>query len=438
MRKFVTFGPGLLILAVAFGVLILGPLALRRVQTAQLSARVLQAQHRLEVAAMPDPATMTARLVADAVLPGVVHIETENPFGNPTEAAEGEGEANEPPRRQRMRRPAVSSGAGWVWNNSGVIITNAHVIGESADVKVELYDGRVRRATVLGTDPNTDIGVLKIDVADTIGLSRASQEPIFVGDRVFAFGSPFGIKFSMSQGIVSGLGRGGDAAGLVGMRAGYTNFIQTDAAMNPGNSGGPIVDARGRVVGMATAIANNISQQSGPFGTPLQGQSAGIGFAIPLETVESIVEQLLEDKLVLRGYLGLSPSRNLPDGEDLMARFGYEGAGALIDSVVPDQPAWKAGLRGGDIIVSVEGRPTPTFDILRSIVSIKKPGTTLAFTYWRDGQLREMPVTIGAAYVTGEGLRAGLSYIPGSETMTIAQAREVVRRELSGEKPATD
>lgn len=450
MRKFVAFGPGVVLMLAVLAVLFFGPIALKRVQTAQIAARVTLAQNRLDQSSLLEELNRAQRAVADAVLPGVVHIETQTDLEllrrrlEPP-ADEGEGDAapqdeaapGTPPARPRpapaFRRPVVSSGAGWFWNDQGVIITNAHVVGEASDVKVELYDGRVRTATIVGTDPHTDIAVMRIDAGSVPPLRRATGEPISIGDRVFVFGSPFGIKFSMSQGIVSGLGRGGDAAGMVGLRGGYTNFIQTDAAMNPGNSGGPLVDIRGRVVGMATAIANNITQSGTPGLTPTQGQNAGIGFAIPLETVEAVVAQLLEADIVLRGYLGIGPGF-IADHERFAAEHGFEGGGVLISEVRENEPAWDAGLRAGDIIVEIDGRDTPTFDILRSIISIAGPGTKVKIRYWRDRAFHHTEVTLGAA-IAGEGFRGRLQYIPGSQHMTIPQIRQWLKGHATEKKP---
>jgi len=354
--------------------------------------------------------------VATSVLPSVAHIQVRSnvTFG-------GDEEAGRPGTRRSFPR---ASATGWVWSPEGFIVTNAHVAEGSDELRVELNDGRVRNARVVGTDVRTDIALLKIDDAPgLVPLRRASGEPVFVGDRVFAFGSPFGIKFSMSQGIVSGLGRS-EAAGLVGMNSGYTNFIQTDAAINPGNSGGPLVDVRGRIVGMSTAIANNV--QFDGDGPALQGQSAGIGFAIPLETIEAIVGQLVEDNIVLRGYLGITLSQYFPE---IAQRFNltYDGTGIVVTAVRDGHPAERAGLRVGDVITRVQGSVASNPDVLRSLVSIRQPGESVKIGLWREGQASELEVRVGAAYFSAdrEG-REDLVYVPGSENMTKAQVRQEV------------
>ena len=276
---------------------------------------------------------------------------------------------------------------------------------------------------------------------------------------MFAFGSPFGIKFSMSRGIVSGLGRS-EGARFLGMNGGYTNFIQTDAAMNPGNSGGPLVNANGMVVGMNAAIANNFEFNGLPrqqleavdpetralveslarsLSRPTQGQSAGIGFAIPLETVEAVVGQILDDTemVVLRGYLGINLAgelafyqRDPDDFRDRRARelaravAGFDGRGVLVAGTPENQPAARAGILEGDVIISIAGRPTPSIDVLRSIVSVQEPGQPIAVRLWRDGAETDLQVRLGAAYNQPNGT---LDFVEGSESMTLDEIRNVIR-----------
>ena len=269
--------------------------------------------------------------------------------------------------------------------------------------------------------------VVKIDPGvGVMPLNRASGEPIKVGQRVFAFGSPFSIKFSMSQGIISGLGRS-EAASFLNMIGGYTNFIQTDAAMNPGNSGGPLVDVNARLVGMNAAIANNVDSD----GDGLQGQSAGIGFAIPVDTVEAVVAQLIDEDsdVVLRGYLGINLTRFDMDPQTA-SRLGYAGPGVLVAATPAGQPASKGGIERGDIITEINNVATPTSDILRSLISIQRPGEPVSITVWRpdnrgSGEFLDLSVRLGAAYNVGRNLR----YIEGSEDMTRAQIYRAIERE---------
>lgn len=409
MRRFVSFGPSLVVLLATLALLALAPAMLRRVHLAEINATVQFAQARLDQRAdLLDQLNQATREVADAVMPGVVHVSVRATI----EDEEG---------NRRFAGPRASA-AGWFYNADGFIVTNAHVVAEAETIRIETSDGRVREATVVGKDERTDVALLRADgLAGTQGLRRATGEPIHVGDRVFAFGSPFGIKFSMSQGIVSGLGRS-EAASLVGMNSGYTNFIQTDAAMNPGNSGGPLVDSRGRVIGMSTAIANNVEFSFNDRAP--QGQSAGIGFAIPVETIDAVVSQLMESNVVIRGHLGIG-LRDYPLQADALDEHSFQGAGAFVRLVRNNGPAAKSGLKEGDIITEVLGQPCLNQDVLRSLVSIRAPGAIVPLKIWRKGGLIDLDVKIGAAYfgVNDQG-RDDLIYVEGSESMTLEQVRE--------------
>jgi S1-C subfamily serine protease len=407
MRPMTTLVPGLIVLlAVAF-TLLAGPMALKQVQLAQVQSSIAIATATLERGTVLDQMNMEMRAIADAVMPGVVHIDVR--FA-PAPSEEG----------ARRRGVRSSNGSGWFFDDRGHIVTNAHVVQNATRIVVQLSDGRVHEAEVVGIDPYTDIAVLKVPVgAGVFPLRRASGEPVHVGDQVFAFGSPFGIRFSMSRGVISGLGRS-EAASFVGMLQGYTNFIQTDAAINPGNSGGPLVDANGRVIGMSAAIANNVSTTEGPQ----QGQSAGIGFAIPVDTIDAVVRQLIEKEIVVRGYLGIG----LTDASSWRTTDGYNGSGVVVTSVVEGQPAARAGLRRNDIITMIDGQVVPNTAVLRSAVSVREPGSTAIVHVWRDGETLQLPVRIGGAYMAGDG---SLSYIRRSETMTPAQIRAWLRENVS-------
>ena len=412
MRRFLSYGPGLVVLLTVMTVFLVGPVVIRNMQVARLEGIVHVAQHTLDDGNILERINEANRAVADAALPSVVHIEARVTRGD---AAEDD---------ERFRFSAPTSGAGWVYDDSGHIITNAHVVADAESAQVEFFDGRVRRATIVGADEYTDVAVLKVESggAGVIPVRRATGAPLAIGEQVYAFGSPFGIKFSMTQGIVSGLGRT-SAANLSGLRGvGYTNFIQTDAAINPGNSGGPLVDIRGRVVGMNTAIANNVSATE----PGLQGQSAGIGFAVPLETIESVADQLIDSGMVIRGYLGINIGLGLSVEE--AERAGFSDVGVLVTDVPDGQPAARSGLRRNDIIVSVAGRPTPERDVLRSVVSIQEPGAPVPIRYWRDGEYHEAMVRLGGAF--NRGPRGVLDYIEGSEMMTLSEIRREVRDRL--------
>ena len=430
MRKFVAIGPSLIVLLTVVFTLMAAPAAIRTIEAAQTGAAIERASNTLDQGTVLDQLSQEVEAIADITFPGVVHIEVD-----------------EQPMRFVTRR---SNGAGWVYDEQGHIITNAHVVGEAERVRVELFDGRIEWARVVGRDPQTDIAVVKVDPGTGVfPLRRATGQPLHVGARVFAFGSPFGIKFSMTQGIVSGLGRS-EAASFLNMVQGYTNFIQTDAAMNPGNSGGPLVDSNARVVGMNAAIANNApdfprSDDDDEKLTPEQralraqplGQSAGIGFAIPLETVESVVAQLLSHPApVLRGYLGIRLGPNIDrlrefDPEDLardpegalMAKVArdFKGAGVVIGGAQEGEPAAQAGIKIGDVIVQIGNTLTPNVDVLRSVVSVAQPGTTVPVLVWRDGTQITVDVRLGAAFNPPGG---SLRYVPGSQNMSLEDIRK--------------
>ncbi|MEM7683014.1 MAG: trypsin-like peptidase domain-containing protein [Planctomycetota bacterium] len=284
----------------------------------------------------------------------------------------------QPDREQRPNlRQRRSSGSGWVWDDAGHIITNAHVVKNADRVTVRTADGRSARAEVLGLDESTDVAVLKID-PDGLRLQpaeRAAQEAR-QGQLVFAFGSPFRQQFSMSQGIVSGVDR---MTGILGSR-GFESFIQTDAAINPGNSGGPLTDAAGRVLGMNSAILS----RTGAF--------AGIGFAIPLEVLEPVVDQLLDTGQVRRGQLGI----RITDEPALVRSFGVT-RGVVVDDVLPGTPAEQAGLAVGDVIVAVDGDATPSVHVLRAKIGSLRPDTPVELTLVRSGERMNLTARVGAS-----------------------------------------
>jgi serine protease Do len=260
--------------------------------------------------------------------------------------------------------------------------------------------------------------VLRVNLKDALfPATRATGAEPQQGERVFAFGSPFGFKFSMSQGIISGLGRDPQQAMEFG---GYTNFIQTDAAVNPGNSGGPLVDVKGRVIGMNVAIATGRDTQ----GTT-EGQSAGISFAIPVAVIENVVDQLIAKGQVSRGFLGIEFARSeIPIEED-----GFQGVGVQVGRVIPGGPSARAGLHRGDVITAINGRPISSGEALRSTVSLARPGQEIEVRYWRNGsadttriELAEMPADAVATRSVGNALlQLGLALRATSEGLEVAQ-----------------
>lgn len=372
MRKFVSVAPALIVLATLLFALLIVPNIVQRYTYAQQSAKIALARTTLaddDILRSIDRATSA---IAEIVEPSVVHIETSIDITSD-------------------ERASLSSGAGWVFDDQGRIVTNAHVVQNARRVSVEFYDGRVVRGVVAGLDPYTDIAVIQIEPGTLVfPASRATQRLPRVGDRVFAFGSPFGFKFSMSEGIVSGLGREAAGSNVIG---GYTNYIQTDAAVNPGNSGGPIVNSDAQVIGMNVAIATARSVGQAPEESG--SDSAGISFAIPLGTIEPIVSQIVQYGEVKRGYLGI---RYNADESIRVTPASLEGeslTGIVITEIETDGPGDDAGLRAGDVIVSIEGSQIINAESLSSLISSSRPGESIQVGVVRDDELLDFSVTLG-------------------------------------------
>lgn len=364
MRRIVSFGPAFVVMLTAGVVLLAAPGAITRLSSAHTQARVALARQGLDESNVLERINASVRLIASSVEPSVVHIEI---FGGTSGRGFFRG----------------STGSGWVYDDAGHIVTNAHVVSGANVVRVQFHDGRVQRAELVGADPLADVAVLRVPTGThLVPMRRASGERPQVGDRVYAFGSPFGFKFSMSEGIVSGLGR--SARGGSGF-AGLSNFIQTDAAVNPGNSGGPLVDVRGRLVGMTVAIATARDTS----GTTDEGQSAGIGFAIPLGTVESRVDQILQGEPVRSGFLGIT----FGSGETITDSMGQRGVPVL--EVMPGGPADSAGLRAGDTILTIDGDVVFEGDILRSMIASRRPGERVALRVRRGDETVELTAVLG-------------------------------------------
>lgn len=357
MRRFITLGPAAVVLLTALAALLAAPEIMQRTEAQQAKAQVTLARQDLGQDDILERINRATRAIARSVEPGVVHLMSASRFRS------------------------GAAGSGWVYDDEGHILTNAHVVGGSDVVRVQLYTGRTMDADVVGVDVFTDIAVLKADdPTGLVALPRATGEMPQQGDRVFAFGSPFNFKFSMSEGIVSGLGRDPNT-GAAG--SAFTNFIQTDAAVNPGNSGGPLIDVRGRVIGMNVAIATGRSGDS--LADPSEGQSAGISFAIPLPTIESIADQLIETGEVARGRLGIAFGGGFRGQREIVDAGVSRGLGVVVGQVTSGGPAERAGIQDNDVIESIGGQPVPSPDILRAVVNTMRPGKEVAVRVWRDG-----------------------------------------------------
>lgn len=370
MRRFQTLFPMLMLAFVGAVLLLAGPAALKRYTLAEQSARMILARDQLAGDDILGRIDRAVSAIVDAMSPSVVHIETigENSkvFG--------------------------SSGAGWVYDDLGHVVTNAHVVRGARQIAVEFSDGAVFEASLVGSDIYTDIAVLKVERASSglFAAHRSETRLPRVGERVFAFGSPFGFKFSMSEGVVSGLAREAPGSSIPG---GYTNYIQTDAAVNPGNSGGPLVNTDGQIIGMNVAIATSRSIGGTPEGGA--GDSAGISFAIPLGTIEPIVDQLIRYGEVSRGYMGIRFGG--PDYDAMDRVVGPRGAvltGVRITEVEPGGPSDEAGLRAGDLIVAVQGSPVLTTEALSTLVSSGRPGEGVTVRVLRAGHILDLTVVL--------------------------------------------
>ncbi len=269
----------------------------------------------------------------------------------------------------------MGAGSGFIVSKDGYILTNNHVVAHADKIIVKLADGREFKAKVIGTDPASDVAVIKINAHNLPTLPLGDSDKIQVGEWVMAIGNPFGLTQTVTVGVISAKGRSG-----VGITD-YEDFIQTDAAINPGNSGGPLVNMRGEAIGMNTAIFTR------------SGGYMGIGFAIPINMVKVVMKQLITKGKVVRGWLGVV----IQDlNEDLAKSFGLQRPeGALITEVAEHSPAAKAGLRRGDIILAYNGKPVKNVAELRTLVAMTQPGTEVTITIWRDGHKQDLKVRIG-------------------------------------------
>jgi serine protease Do len=267
------------------------------------------------------------------------------------------------PQQRKIIRPV--QGSGFIVSQDGYILTNNHVVEDAEKITVTLLDGRELQAKLVGTDPSTEVAVIKIDANNLHPLEMANSDTLEVGEWVIAIGNPFGLSHTVTAGIVSAKGRSGLGLSI------YEDFIQTDAAINPGNSGGPLVDLDGKVVGINTAIVGS----SG---------NIGIGLAIPINMAKGIYDQLVQKGKVVRGFLGVTIQDITPD---LAESFKLKDTkGVIVPDVSPDSAAAKAGLKAGDIVIAFDGQPVEKAAEFQRRVAMKKPGSEVEITVLRDGK----------------------------------------------------
>ncbi len=319
--------------------------------------------------------------VAKAVMPAVVNIFSTR-VGKEGQGLHGLfdeplfrrffGEEFSKGRQERRER---GLGSGVIVDPSGIIITNNHVVRQADEIRVLLADKTEYQATLIGTDPKTDLAVLKVEAEGLLTIPWADSNKLEVGEYVLAFGNPFGLNQTVTMGIVSAVGRA-----RMGI-AEYEDFIQTDAAINPGNSGGALVNARGELVGINTAIFSR------------SGGNMGIGFAVPSNMARAILDQLVTTGQVVRGWLGVSIQDLTPE---LAVQFEVSGSkGVLVSDVLDDSPAEQGGLERGDVIIAFDGTPVEDATQLKNVVAITDVGKAVAVELIRHKRVRTITVKIG-------------------------------------------
>jgi serine protease Do len=331
--------------------------------------------------------TTAISTVAEQLQPAVVHIDITgtvdqqvpqfgNPFGDDPFFKYFFG----PPQQGERKVPIRALGSGVIISPEGYIITNNHVVSNADKIEVELNDGTKQDAKLIGTDPNTDLAVVKIDPTSGMKYARlGDSDKVKVGEWVVAIGSPRGFDWTVTAGIVSAKHRTG--IGALGP-AGYEDFIQTDASINPGNSGGPLINLNGEVIGINSLI---ISASQG---------SEGMGFAIPSNMVKDISQSLIAHGKVVRGYMGVSIQNVTPDMAKNL-KLKDVTTGVIVSDVVADGPAEKAGMEQGDVIVSFDGKKIEDTTQLRNLVAQTDPGSSVNVTVVRNNKEVELSLKVG-------------------------------------------
>ena len=316
-----------------------------------------------------EPVAGSLSAAAKTALPAVVSITTSQAVRHPR--------ANDPWFQfffgDLGTQQKTGLGSGVILSADGYILTNNHVVEGADEIEISLTDGRRTRATIIGTDPESDLAVLKIDLDQLPVIVLGNSDHIAVGDSVLAIGNPFGVGQTVTSGIVSALGRN-----QLGINT-FENFIQTDAAINPGNSGGALVDVNGHLLGINTAIYSR------------SGGSMGIGFAIPVTTAKMVLEGIVRDGRVTRGWIGVEPGELTPE---LAQAFGIEGeVGVLMTGILQAGPAAQAGLQPGDVVTHIDHKPVRNVAELMSTVAALRPGQDYPIDLLRAGQEQQVQIT---------------------------------------------
>ncbi|HRO58659.1 MAG TPA: trypsin-like peptidase domain-containing protein [Burkholderiaceae bacterium] len=331
-------------------------------------------------------AILSYSAAADRAIPAVVNIFT-------TKNARGPSEHplfNDPLFRRYFgdqfndRQQTNSLGSGVIVSPDGHVLTNAHVVDAADEIEVLLSTGIRAKARVVGADPETDLAVLKVEMNDLPALEFGDPETSKIGDVVLAIGNPFGVGQTVTMGIISALGRT-----QLGINT-FENFIQTDAAINPGNSGGALVDTEGRLLGINTAIYSRT------------GGSLGIGFAIPATTARQVMDQIVTTGSVTRGYIGVEPQDLTPELAEAFRLPRKDGA--IVAGVMRGGPADRAGVKVGDILVEVDGKPIPNTATMLDVIAQLRPGDAVGFHFLRDSKPVTLTIRIGKRPAPGARL----------------------------------
>ena len=339
---------------------------------------------------------MTLAPVLDQVTPAIVNIAVTTPAAAPEESRNPlyadpffRRFFNVPPQPRQQARPQMSAGSGVIIDAvEGYVLTNHHVIESQGAITVTLKDGRVLEATLVGSDPATDIAVLKVAADNLVAVDLADSDALKVGDYVMAIGNPFGLGQTVTSGIISALGRTGIS------RDGYEDFIQTDASINPGNSGGALVDSNGRLIGINTAII-----------APAGG-NVGIGFAVPANMAVAIKDQIIAHGAVNRGLLGVNIQELTPDLAEALGLEGEPLHAAVIVGVGEGSAAAEAGLVVGDIVTKVDGRALRSATDFRNRLGLLAVGDSVTLDVLRDGESLVLTATIAEAAAPADSLAA--------------------------------
>jgi len=356
------------LLAAYFVVAVLKPAWLVNLPAGPTTVAVIEAP----TASLGNAPLGSFRLAAKKASAAVVSINT-------SKAVKNDPRSNDPWFKfffgEQGNEPQVGLGSGVIVSASGYILTNNHVVENADEIEVILNDSRHARAKVIGTDPDSDLAVLKIDLERLPVIVMGNSDALQVGDQVLAIGNPFGVGQTVTGGIISALGRN-----QLGINT-FENFIQTDAAINPGNSGGALVDTNGNLLGINSAIYSR------------SGGSMGIGFAIPVATAKLVLEGIVKDGQVKRGWIGVEPNELSPE---LAETFDIKAqSGVIITGVLQNAPADQAGIKPGDVIVRVDTKSVANVSELLSSVAALKPGTAVKFGVLRRNEKIELDVTPG-------------------------------------------